>query len=149
MYLVKQPIKETVSAEFSHHNFSYVATINGKRYKLDDFLSRAKKDSEIASVIDAIENKMKLMKFKGDVSDFIKKYFSSDNPKPDVMIKNGTTGLLHNKEPYAIFDDDEIAQAKKYDEDVMSTAISQTTDAPPNTRIRKPDDEIETVNLTK
>jgi hypothetical protein len=39
--------------------------------------------------------------------------------------------------------------SKQFIEDVTSGTISQTTDAPPETRIRKPDDEIETVKIDK
>ena len=39
--------------------------------------------------------------------------------------------------------------AKEFIEDVISSAISSVTDAPPETRIRKPDDEVATINLTK
>lgn len=39
--------------------------------------------------------------------------------------------------------------AREFIEDVISSAITNTTDAPPETRIRKPEDEIETINLTK
>ena len=39
--------------------------------------------------------------------------------------------------------------AKEFIEDVVSSAISSVTDAPPDTRIKKPEDEVETINLTK
>lgn len=39
--------------------------------------------------------------------------------------------------------------AKEFIEDVISSSISSVTDAPPETRIKKPDEEIETINLTK
>lgn len=39
--------------------------------------------------------------------------------------------------------------AKEFIEDVISSAITNVTDAPPETRIKKPEDENKVINLTK
>jgi len=42
-----------------------------------------------------------------------------------------------------------IIKETKQTEDVISSSISKTTDAPPETRIKKPEDETKIINLTK
>jgi len=109
---VDMALNETATAEFytDINNGVLKVTYNNKRpMDIKDFLILAKRDPSAYSILNAVKKKMDDVNYKGNLLDFITRFFKYGNQeKLDVVVKDGYQVKTYNGKIDTFYTDPEF-----------------------------------------